>query len=206
MSRTVTACLRHTRGTAHPPMGGRPLCKYHVTTRAPACSRQWLITSATYPSHRLVKIVRFSSFLPFLLSLSSLRLHPRLFIFLSLCVFFLLSSLYSLSHIIPFPFLSFSLSACWGSGRTLHAVYSTDTYAISVLFLIHLFPLILLVSAAFLFYCCTCIPGALNSWSFIMGIISNVFYYTFHPDQLRSILQWLVLALDFERSCACAYG
>lgn len=26
-----------------------------------------------------------------------------------------------------------------------------------------------------------------------MGLITNIFYYSFHPSELRSILQWLVL-------------
>ena len=138
-------------GTAYPPMRARPLCKYRVTARAPACSRQGPITPATAPSHRLVKIVRFSSssfLLSLSLSLSSTSSSSSLF--LSLCVFFIIP-LYIPCSLFSFPFLCFFLSACWGSGRALHAVYSTDTYAIPVLFLIHLFPLILLVSA-FLLY------------------------------------------------------
>ena len=90
-------------GTAYPPMRARPLCKYRVTARAPACSRQGPITPATAPSHRLVKIVRFSSS-SFLLSLSlslSLRLHPLLlFFFLSVSFFFFFS-------IFPVPYSLF---------------------------------------------------------------------------------------------------
>lgn len=26
-----------------------------------------------------------------------------------------------------------------------------------------------------------------------MGLITNIFYYTFHPSEFRSIVQWLVL-------------
>lgn len=192
----------HSR-TAPPPIGARPLCKYCVTARAPACSRQGPITPATNPSHRLVKIVHFPSFLFPPLSLSSCFDFILFFSFSSHCVF-LLSPLYSLS-----PYSTFLLSCLSPSPRAgnlveLCTLCTVPIHVISVLFLIHLFPLILWF--LLLFYCCTCIPGALDSWSFIMGIISNVFYYTFHPDQLRSILQWLVLALDFERSCACAYG
>ena len=193
----------HSR-TAPPPIEARPLCKYRVTARAPACSRQGPITPATNPSHRLVKIVHFPSFLFPPLSLSSCFDFILFFSFSSLCVFLLPPPILPVSLFYLSPFLSFSLSACWESGRALHAVYSTDTCHICPLPNSPL-PINTFVSAAF-FYCCTCIPGALDSWSFIMGIISNVFYYTFHPDQLRSILQWLVLALDFERSCACAYG
>ena len=116
----------HSR-TAPPPIGARPLCKYCVTARAPACSRQGPITPATTPSHRLVKIVHFPSFL-FLsfLSLFVLRLHSLLLFFFSLC-FFIIPSIFPVSLFYLSPFLSFSLSACRESGRALHAVYSTDT-------------------------------------------------------------------------------
>ena len=31
-----------------------------------------------------------------------------------------------------------------------------------------------------------------DSWPFTMGLIGNVLYYSFHPSELRNIMQWLV--------------
>lgn len=33
-----------------------------------------------------------------------------------------------------------------------------------------------------------------------MGLIGNVLYYSFHPSELRAIMQWLVCLIFFERS------
>ena len=138
----------HSR-TASPPIEARPLCKYRVTARAPACSRQGPITPATNPSHRLVKIVHFPSFLFPPLSLSSCFDFILFFSLSSLCIFYLPPSIFPVSLFSLSPFLSFSLSACWESGRALHAVYSTDTCHICPLPNSPL-PINTLVSAAFL--------------------------------------------------------
>ena len=93
-------------GTACPPMRARPLCKYRVTARAPACSRQGPITPATAPSHRLVKIVHFPSFLFPPLSLSSCFDFILFFSFSSLCLFIIPLYIPCLP-ILPFSFLVF---------------------------------------------------------------------------------------------------
>ena len=126
-------------GTVHPPMGARPLCKYRVMARAPACSREGPITPATAPSHRLVKIVRFPSFLFSLLSLfvsSSLRLHPLLFFFLSVSCYY---SLYIPCLPIPLVLSCLSPSPRAGDLVELCTLCTVLIHVISVLFLIHLF-------------------------------------------------------------------
>lgn len=46
-------------------------------------------------------------------------------------------------------------------------------------------PQISLLNSFFLFH-------AIHNFCFIMGLLWNTVYYTFHPSELRSILQWLV--------------